>query len=186
MFSYWHLILVALALLIAFEAFCRFLNWHGTRMCVREILHPIRFSLERGMAGSRMWIKDTRSHLRVEFQKTIPQPGRARFVMEVDSRRCSPSQFRAAQESLASRGIVFTLARESHCGAGGADRIFVDCGPDEMKATRAAKAVLTMAFGLEEDSQVRACFSGRFDYHRMDRRFLVGWEDKEGEDRKRK
>jgi len=144
----------------------------GRRTTVGDFGCLMQWPMSRGLDGSRVWLRRPGTQYRLDFEKYIPPvPGKTRWEMVLESRHCSRSEFRAAQEALERRHIDFDL---QHDLIAGTNRLVVQCGPDTIQATLAARAVLTEGFGLKLHDEIRACYSGHFDLD-MSREPMAGW-----------
>jgi len=163
---------VVLALVIAFLVYLRLLRWFGRRTTVAGAGAFLEWPIGWGHAGSRVRIKRPGSKQRIDFLKTIPPRGRARFDMVLDSRRFSESEFREAQTALRRRGIRFRLfrnrSRQSY-------RLLVECDCDVDLARAALRSVLTEGLGLSLDTPLRVSHKGEFDVDRT-RNPMIGWD----------
>ena len=165
----------SLAVVVFVLAFCCYLlaiQHIGSKTTVRQVGPVIRFIHDRGLGRSKLLIRDPNSKLLMEFEKNLPGSVGTEFRMVVVERFCTSSQFVAAQDVLAQCDIAYEVVmdgvRKSRC-------LVVQCGPDEMHAIRAAKAVLMSGFGLDDNATIRVSQRGRFDISEMATRKRIGW-----------
>lgn len=165
---------VLVLLPVAFVLWLKYINWRGSKTTVEALGDFMEFVLKHGCDQSRLRFRRPGTKYRIEFEKSVPPPsGRAaRFRMMLDSRRCSRVEFEAVQLALRRCQIAFEvwddLLAQRQC-------VFVECGPDPMLATRAAKAVFVDAFGFKPETTLQVCHSGEFEID-MGRDTMIGWE----------
>ena len=140
---------------IGFEFYCRVLKRLGLRVRVLDLTSCIRGAAAMGLDGSRMRIEKPGSAFFIDFEKVVPFSGPEALRMVIYKESCSPREFSGAQEALRALGVDFKV---------GADRLVVECGLDVLKAARAARAVLTEAWGVDIEERLRVWHKGPFPY----------------------
>ena len=169
-------IALAVGAYVAFVIFLRIIAYVGMRTNVRDMGRYFPWVIGRGQDGSLVRFRRPGTRYRVEFEKFIPPPSsgrQARFRMVLDSRWCSEAEFERTLAALGRGGVDFEVWREP---TGEYRRLFVECGPDPTKATRAARAVFMEGFGFNFETPLRVTHAGEFDVH-VGANPMAGWEE---------
>jgi len=158
-------------LVLMFLVWLKVINRVGCRTTVADAGRFLQWPMSRGLDGSKVRLRRPGTKYRLDFEKHIPADGKTRFQMVLDSRRCSASEFQAAQEALRQREIEFSIEPDPIAWV---DRLIVQFGPDVERAALSACAVFTEGFGLDLDDAIRASHWGYFDVD-MSKEPMAGW-----------
>lgn len=108
--------------------------------------------------GNRLRLREPGSTRALDFIKQIPLRGLIRFFMRLDSRCCSPEEFKTVQRVLRQLGIRYRIEENLKRGS---QYFLVECGQDAAKAIKAGRAVLIDVFGLPADGKVQVSLIGQ-------------------------
>ena len=158
--TFWISIAAPVIAVVGSEVYARMINRLGRRVRVLDLASSIRGAAAWGLDGSRMRIEKPGSALFIDFEKVALPSGPESLRMAIYKESCSPREFGGALDALRAIGI------DSKVGADvrGRERIVVECGLDVLKAARAARAVLTEAWGVDIEEHLRVWHKGPFPY----------------------
>ncbi len=151
-------------------------NHVGSKLTVGDFLlgDSLNESIDGGLHGHRLKLRDIDSRRAVEFRKEIPTNALTRYYMTIRRSNFSADEFAAVSRELEDEGIEFTLKQPEDEQS---EALIVNVGRDVELAERAARAVLLDAFGLTTESNIRVSYFGGLDVRRGQ---VHGWPEVEG------